>query len=101
MNLFLGLELYMEKWLQGSTKPLILYVAHVMDMLWKSFPIEGHEFIRWFVETWYKEDEDDTVHLIVGNPTPIAFLVVEEATIFVNEGLQSLHILLPSIKETV
>jgi hypothetical protein len=52
MNFFLGVKLDMEKWLQGGTKPFVLYVAHVMDMLlWKSFPIEGHEVTGWFVET--------------------------------------------------
>lgn len=101
VNVFLGLKPDMEKWLQGGTKPPVWYAAHVMDMLlWKSFPIERHQVIRWFVETCYKEDEEGTIHLVVGNPTPIAFQAIKEATIFVNEDLQSLHVSLPSIRET-
>lgn len=59
---FQGLKPNMEKWLPGGTKPCVLYVAHVVDMLlWKRFPIEGHQVIRWFIEIGCEEDEEGIV----------------------------------------
>jgi hypothetical protein len=44
--LFHGLKLDMEKWLLRGNKPLVLYVAQVVDMLlWKWLLIEGHQSI--------------------------------------------------------
>jgi hypothetical protein len=40
---FQGLKLDMDKRSSGATKPPIMYVAHVVDMLlWKWCPLEGH-----------------------------------------------------------
>jgi hypothetical protein len=47
-----------------------------------------------------EEDEEGTVQHVVGNPTPITFQATEEATMFVNEDLQSFHVSLPGTKET-
>jgi hypothetical protein len=48
----------------------------------------------------YEEDEEGTIHLIVSNPIPIAFQATKKTTIFVNGDLWSLHIPLPSTRET-
>jgi hypothetical protein len=56
--IFQGLKPHMEKWLPRGTKPLVVYVAHVVDMLLqKWFPLNGHQIIGWFVKTSYEEDE--------------------------------------------
>lgn len=76
-----------------------MYVAHVVDMLLhKWFPLEGHQIIGWFVKTRYEEDEEGTIHPIVGNPTPIAFQAIEKTMVFINEDLRYLHVPLPKTK---
>ncbi len=45
-------------------------------------------------------DEDDELPTIIDNLTPIVFVVREEAIVFVNERLWSLHVLVPSMKAT-
>jgi hypothetical protein len=44
--------------------------------------------------------EEGTIHLVVGNFTPITFQATEETTIFVNEDLWSLQITLLGTRET-
>jgi len=96
---FQGLKAQREKWLLGGTKPLVMYVAHVEDMLLqKWFPLEGHQIIGWFVKTRYEEDEESTIQPIVGNPTPITFQAIEETMVFINEDLRSLHVPLSKTK---
>jgi hypothetical protein len=101
-NLFFqGLKLNMEKWLLGGTKPSIVYVAHVMDMLLRKwFPLEGHHIIGWFMEMNCEKDEENIVQLVIGNLTPITFKVVKKATMFMNENLQFLHNMLLGTRET-
>jgi len=61
---FQGLKPNMEKWLLKGTKPLIVYVAHVVDMLLrKGFPLEGHQIMWWFVEISCEKDEKNIIHL--------------------------------------
>jgi hypothetical protein len=52
------------------------------------------------MEMNYEEDEEGTVQLVIGNLTPRAFQAAKEATTFVDENLQSLHILLLGTRET-
>jgi hypothetical protein len=48
-----------------------MHVAHEVDMLlWKWFPLEGHQIIGYFVEIGCEEYKEGTVHLVVGNPSP-------------------------------
>jgi hypothetical protein len=51
------------------------------------------------LEVGCKEDKEGGLHPIVGNPTSIVFKPLEEATIFVNDNLRSLHIPLPNTRE--
>jgi len=82
-----------------GTKPLVMYVAHVADMLLqKWFPLEGHQMIGWFVKTRYEEDEEGIIQPIVSNLTPIAFQAIEATMVFINEDLRSLHVSLPKTK---
>jgi hypothetical protein len=53
------------------------------------------------VQTGCEEDEEGrTIHLVVGNFTPITFQDAKEITIFVNEDLWYLHIPLLGTRET-
>ncbi len=59
---FQGLKPNMEKWLLRGTKSCVLYVAHAVDMLlWKWFPIEGHQVIGWLMEVGCEKDEESIV----------------------------------------
>jgi hypothetical protein len=51
------------------------------------------------VEVGCKEDEEERLQPIVHNPTSNVFKPLEEATVFVNDSLHSLHIPLPNTKE--
>lgn len=51
------------------------------------------------MEVGCKEDEEERLQPIVHNPTSNVFKPLEEATVFVNDSLHSLHIPLPNTKE--
>jgi len=45
-------------------------------------------------------DEESKLPIVIGNLTPIAFVVHEEAIVFVNESLWSLHVFVPNMRAT-
>ncbi len=45
-------------------------------------------------------DEEGEFPTIIGKLTPIVFVVQEEAIVFVNESLWSLHVFVPSMRAT-
>ncbi len=51
------------------------------------------------MEVGCKEDEEEGLQPIVHNSTSNVFKPLEEATVFINDSLHSLHIPLPNTKE--